>query len=341
MSSTHCLRFYIFIIFYQLILFSSWLDISKELQVYVALCDAPCDMDSGNSGDNWTDCHTYCTYAGSMVLLAKLCSIRRPPLLLVLVLGYGKKCSAFWVFANQRLKLFLSFYSAFTQTHRFSKVFYGNMHYTQQTHRPTNKLHQLLQTNARIHVNQKQILKENLLEIRFDWTWCGNLKHFMHASSRLIDIHLIRAHQFADNHMHTHTISSNVHYSNTSAKKLCMQLILSFAHRYLRIRHRQLQALVFQCNWKHMQNLGADGCCSNHIVRMCKVFDRPNDHQVRALLHDIPVLFVNIFTLLRLVGLCKLLQRRLLQPMESPNVFYGKFRFTTSLVKEPRESVES
>lgn len=49
------------------------------IRAFVVLCNAPCGMDSGNSGDNRANCYTNCTYAGSMVLLAKLRSIRWPP----------------------------------------------------------------------------------------------------------------------------------------------------------------------------------------------------------------------------------------------------------------------
>lgn len=46
------------------------------IEAYVVLCNAPGDMDSGNFGDSRTNRYTYRTYAGSVVLLAKLCSIR-------------------------------------------------------------------------------------------------------------------------------------------------------------------------------------------------------------------------------------------------------------------------
>lgn len=97
------------------------------------------------------------------------------------------------------------------------------------------------------------------------------------------------------------------------------------SHRYLRIWHCKLQTLVFQCNREHHENLDINGDCSNYTLRMCKTFNRPNDHEVRSLFHDFSFLPINIFALLRLVGLCKLLQRWFLQPMESPNVFYGNF----------------
>lgn len=65
--------------------------------------------------------------------------------------------------------------------------------------------------------------------------------------------------------------------------------------------------------------------CYHYIVRMCKTFSQPNDCQIRAIFHDIPILPINFFTLLCMVGLCQLLQRRFLQSMEPSNVFHGKY----------------
>lgn len=95
--------------------------------------------------------------------------------------------------------------------------------------------------------------------------------------------------------------------------------------RHIWVGHCQLQALIFQCNGEYNENMDFNSDCYYYIVRMCETFSQPNDCQICAIFHAILILPINIFTLLCMVGLCQLLQRRLLQPMEPSNVFYGKY----------------
>lgn len=88
----------VFVVFHQLALLLPLTGYQSGLEVYVKLCNAHFDMDSGNFGDNRANCYTNCTYAGSVVLLAKLCSICWPPFLFVLMLGHGKKNEEVGVF---------------------------------------------------------------------------------------------------------------------------------------------------------------------------------------------------------------------------------------------------
>lgn len=68
-----------------------------------------------------------------------------------------------------------------------------------------------------------------------------------------------------------------------------------------------------------------NGDCHHYTVWMCKTFNRSNDCQICTIFHDIPLLPIDFLALLCMVGLCQLLQRRFLQPMESSTVFYGKY----------------
>lgn len=78
-------------------------------------------------------------------------------------------------------------------------------------------------------------------------------------------------------------------------------------YRYLRVRHSKLQAFILQRHRKYNENLDNHRCCHHCAVRMCQASCLPDDYQIDTLFDDLVILFIDFFSLLRMVGVCKLL----------------------------------
>jgi hypothetical protein len=70
--------------------------------------------------------------------------------------------------------------------------------------------------------------------------------------------------------------------------------------------------MVVNCDWNHI------------IIRMYKISYEITHIKTTASLDGISLLPIDIFALLRMVGLSQLPKRRLLFTMESSNIFHGK-----------------
>lgn len=70
----------------------------------------------------------------------------------------------------------------------------------------------------------------------------------------------------------------------------------------------------------------------DRAVRVLQVANLSGAAEQSALLDDCVVWHVDLFALLRMVGVHKLLQRRVLQPMEPSDVFHGNYSTSMRLV---------
>lgn len=102
---------------------------------------------------------------------------------------------------------------------------------------------------------------------------------------------------------------------------------LLFFFRNLRIGHCVLQAHVLQRNPKHDEDVAADRGGGDITVRVYQVSDPAVAAGSRPVHDDCAVPAVDLFALLRLVGVPQLLQRRVLQPVEPSAVLHGEFEF--------------
>lgn len=124
----NCLLAHLFVfvvtyqIYFQLQFRLGWIPI-RNWSVRDLVCDALFNMDSRNFWDTRANRYTHCTYA--RVLLAKLCSIRWPSFLFVLMLGHGKKRRAINLFGKQSLPIICT-----NQTEQFLPLLFFSRSYT-------------------------------------------------------------------------------------------------------------------------------------------------------------------------------------------------------------------
>lgn len=81
-----------------------------------------------------------------------------------------------------------------------------------------------------------------------------------------------------------------------------------FTDRYIRVRHCVIQAHVLQCNTKFAKDMGSDcywNYCDVRVHQVAGIFDHSEQSSI---FDDRVVQFVDIFPLLRLVGVHQLLQ---------------------------------
>jgi len=104
--------------------------------------------------------------------------------------------------------------------------------------------------------------------------------------------------------------------------------LLLLGHRLqgtLRVGRGRLQAHVLQCHAQQLQDVDSDRVRRDCPVRVHQEANRPDPPAARAVL-DAPALpALDILALLRLVGVHQLLQRRLLQSVESPALLHGEW----------------
>lgn len=155
---------------------------------------------------------------------------------------------------------------------------------------------------------------------------CGANLRRRHASAALATGHL-RQPRTGPNTARSHRCAMVLLAELCALRWSALLFVLVLGHSvqgYVRVGHRLVQAHVLQCHAEYAENLDAGGGGHYIDVRMLQVAGVADNDEQSALFDDCAVCDVDILALLRLVGVHQLLQRRILQPMESSVIFHGK-----------------